>query len=100
MKYVQIRSNVSVDNFEQVSLLGRNALQHFVKYEHIKKCKTASAYKQIDLLDKPNILSKSKLNIGRATDITVYELKQKDHSNKNVCYSYLQPLENYLAKQS
>ena len=41
-----------------------------MKFEVIKKCKIASAYKQIDLLDKPNILSKSK--------ITIAEMKPKD----------------------
>ena len=36
--------------------LVRNVLQVFVKYGVIEKCKTACAYKQIDLLDKLNIL--------------------------------------------
>ena len=41
-----------------------------MKFGVIKKCKIASTYKQIDLLDKSNILSKSK--------ITIAEMKPKD----------------------
>lgn len=45
--------------------------------------KTASAYKQTDLSDNSNILSKSKLSIGHATDITVAEMKQRDIAMKS-----------------
>ena len=64
--------------YDDIKELVRNVLQLFVKYEVIEKCKTASAYKQIDLSDKSNILPKSKFNIGRAVDITIAEMKQKD----------------------
>ena len=57
--------------YDDIKELVRNVFQLFVKYEVIEKCKTASAYKQIDLPDNSNILSKSKFNIGRAVDITI-----------------------------
>ena len=40
-------------------------------------------YKQIDVLDKSNILSKWKLNIGCAADITIAEMGQKDMVTKS-----------------
>ena len=41
--------------------LVRNVLQLYVKCKVIEKCKTASDYKQINLTEKRNIVSKSKL---------------------------------------
>ena len=61
--------------YDDINESVKNVLQLFVKCEIIEKCKTASTYKQIDLLDKPNILSKSK--------ITIAEMKQKDMVTKS-----------------
>ena len=68
--------------YDDIKELVRNVLQLVVKYEVIEKCKTPSAYQQIDLPGKSNILSKSKFNIGRAADITIAEMKQKDMVTK------------------
>ena len=62
--------------YNDIKDLVRNVLELFVKYEVIEKCKTALGYKQIGLSDKSCILSKSKLNIGRAADFTIAEMKQ------------------------
>ena len=47
--------------YDDLKDLIRNALQLYVKYEVIEKCKTASDYKQINLSEKSNIVSKSNL---------------------------------------
>ena len=54
------------------------------------KCKAASDYKQINLSEKPNILSKSKLNIGRAADITITKMKHQDIARESETDTYKQ----------
>ena len=67
--------------YDYIKKLVRKVWQFFVKYEVIENCKTAPAYKQLDLSDfKSNILnyhllSKLELNIGHAADITIAEMK-------------------------
>ena len=63
-------------------------LQLFVKYEVIKKCKTASDYKQIYLSEKSNIVSKSKLNIGCVANITIAKMKHQDIASKSKIDTY------------
>ena len=64
-----------LEMYDDVKELMRNLLQVFVKYEVIEKCKSESAYKQIDLSCKLDILSKSKLNIGGAADMLKWSKK-------------------------
>ena len=63
--------------YDNLKKLVRNVLQLYVKYKVIEKCKTASDYKQINLSEKSNIVSKSKLNIC-AADITIAKTKHQD----------------------
>ena len=79
--------------YDDLKELVRNVLQLCVKYEVIEKCKTASDYKQINLSEKSNIVSKLKLSIGRAADITIPKMK-----HIKAYHSFFQPLKNYLKK--
>ena len=76
--------------------LVRNVLQLYVKYEVIEKCKTASDYKQINLSEKSNIASKSKLNIVRAADITIAKMKHQDIASKSEIDTYKQEWLSFL----
>ena len=67
--------------YDDINESVKNVLELFVKCEIIEKCKTPSTYKQIDLLDKPNILSKSK--------ITIAEMMQKDMVTDTFKQEYL-----------
>ena len=69
--------------YDDLKELVRNVLQLYVKYKVIKKGKTASDYKQINLSEKRNIVSKSKLNIGCAADITIAKMKHQDIASKS-----------------
>ena len=85
--------------YDDIKELVRRMLQLFVKYEVIEKCKTAPAYKQIDLSDKSKLIksnSKSKLNIGRAADITIAEMKQKDMVMKSQVETFKQECHLFL----
>ena len=92
--------------YDDLKELVRNVLQLYVKYEVIEKCKTASDYKQINRSEKSNIVSKSRLNIVRAADTTITEMKNKNiaskseiDTNKNAYHSLFQPLKSYLKKR-
>ena len=85
--------------YDDLKELVRNVLQLYTKDEVIEKCKTVSDYKQINLSEKSNIVSKSKLNIGCAADITITKMKHQDiaskseiDTNKNAYHSFFQPL--------
>ena len=69
--------------YDDLKELVRDVLQLYVKYEVIEKCKTASDYKQINLSEKSNIVSKSKLNTGHKTDITIAKMKHQDIGSKS-----------------
>ena len=71
-------------------------LQLYVKCEVIEKCKTASDHKQINLSEKSNIMSKSKLNIGRATDITIAKMKHQDIARKSELDTYRKECLSFL----
>ena len=61
--------------YDDVKELVRNVLQLFAKYE----VKRAKQHRHVNKLiyQISHILSKSGLNIGNATDITIAEMKQK-----------------------
>ena len=73
---------------------------------NIKSLKCAKQHRYVNILIYQISLT-SKLNIDRAADITIVEIKQKDslrnlieiHSNKNIYSFYLQPLATFLIKQ-
>ena len=67
-------------------------LQLYVKYNDkvIEKCKTASDYKQINLSEKSNTVSKSKLNIVCAADITMAKMKHQDVVSNSEIDTYKQ----------
>ena len=71
-------------------------LQLYVKYEVIEKCKAASDFKQINLSEKPNVVSKSKLNIGRAANITITKMKHQDIASKSEIDTYKQECLSFL----
>ena len=71
-------------------------LQLYVKCEVIEKCKTASDHKQINLSEKSNIVSKSKVNIGRAADITIAKMKHQDIASKSELDTYKKECLSFL----
>ena len=70
--------------YDNLKELVRNVLQLYVKYKVNEKCKTASDYKQINLPEISNIVSKSKLNIGRAAEMLKYHLNETSRYCKQV----------------
>ena len=78
--------------YDDLKGLVRNMLQLYVKYNDkvIEKCETASDYKQINLSEKSNTVSKSKLNIGFAADITMAKMKHQDVVSNSEIDTYKQ----------
>lgn len=79
--------------FDDITELVRGVLQLFIKPEVLNTC---SSFKAIDLSKKDNFLSRKKLNIGRASDIAIAKIKQKDLAKldeidefKSECRSFL-----------
>ena len=82
--------------YDDLKELVRNVLQLYVKYEVIEKCKAASDYKQINLSEKSKIVNKSKLNIGRAADVTIAKMKHQDIASKSEIDTYKQECLSFL----
>ena len=82
--------------YDDLKELVRNMLQLYVKYKVIENGKTASDYKQINLSEKSNIVTKSKLNIGCAADITIGKMKHQDIASKSEIDAYKQECLSFL----
>ena len=57
--------------------IARN-LQLFIKLDALNKCTSGTAFKELNLTKKDNILSQKKLNIGFPTEPTITEKVRKD----------------------
>ena len=53
-------------------------MQLFIKSDVLTKCTSGTVLKQLDLTKKDNFQSRSKLNIGFATELTVSEVIRRD----------------------
>ena len=56
----------------------KSILQPYIKQSVIDSCSNGIAYKNINLLNKSNIVSTKKLTLGRATELAIAELVKKD----------------------
>ena len=64
--------------YDDLKNLIKSILQLYIKQSVIDNCWNGIAYKNIDLLNKSNIVSKKKLILGCATELAIAELVKKN----------------------
>ena len=64
--------------YDDLKNLVKSTLQLYIKQSVIGNCWNGIAYKNIDLLNKSNIVSKKKLILGCATELAIAELVKKN----------------------
>ena len=64
--------------YDDLKNLVKSILQLYIKQSFIDSWSNGIAYKNIDLLNKSNIVSKKKLTLGCATKLAIAELVKKD----------------------
>ena len=95
--------------YDDLKSLVKSILQFYINQSVIDNCSNGIAYKNIDLLDKSNIVSKkkNKLTLGCATEFAIAELVRKDIATsveteafKTKCFTFLITITQKIFKRS